>query len=178
MSNLEKITIRSAVVADLPVMFKLMDDALESSSDDDPTEQRLKRWSTRFYEDSPFIFYVAVTDNKNMIGWCSGRQTLECNRTVGDQTYDCEVGHMFILKQYRHRGIGRELWKVVWNDVLMRFHPKNFIVWSVDKEQTHKFYLSLGGTPIGKKNVEDTVLTAYVWSDLKLYDATTFLIFK
>jgi predicted acetyltransferase len=83
-----------------------------------------------------------------MIGWCSGRQTLECNRAVGNQIYDCEVGHVFIIKQYQHRGIGRELWKIVWNDVLIRFCPKNFIVWSVDKEQAHQFYLSLGGIPI------------------------------
>jgi GNAT superfamily N-acetyltransferase len=178
MSNLEKISIRSAVLADLPIMFKLMDDALESPSDDDPFDQRLERWSTRFDKDSSFIFYVAETDNKSMIGWCSGRQTLEYNRTVGDQTFDCEVGHMFILKQYQHRGIGRELWKIVWNDILSRFHPKNFIVWSVDKEQTHQFYLSLGGTPIGKKIVDDSILTAYVWNDLKLYDSTNFLMFK
>ncbi|CAF1212006.1 unnamed protein product [Didymodactylos carnosus] len=178
MSNLEKITIRSAVLADLPIMFKLMDDALESPSDSNEMEQRLERWSTRFNKNSSFIFYVAMTDDKNMIGWCSGRQTLECNRTVGDQTYDCEVGHMFILKPYQHRGIGRELWKIVWNDVLTRFYPKNFIVWSVDKEQAHQFYVSLGGTPIGKKNVEDTILTAYVWNDLKLYDSTNFLMFK
>jgi hypothetical protein len=73
MSNLEKISIRSAVLADLPIMFKLMDDALESPSDDDPFDQRLERWSTRFDKDSSFIFYVAETDNKSMIGWCSDR---------------------------------------------------------------------------------------------------------
>ncbi|CAF1118111.1 unnamed protein product [Rotaria sordida] len=80
-----------------------------------------------------------------MIGWCSGRPTLECNRTVGDEIYDCEVGHMFILKEYQHCGIGRELWKIVWNEILIRFHPKNLIVWSLNKEQAHHFYLSLGG---------------------------------
>jgi len=159
-------------------MFKLMDDALESPSDDDPIQQRLKRWSTRFDKESEFIFHVAVTDNNNMIGWCSGRQTLECNRTVGNEIYDCEVGHMFIIKQYQHRGIGRELWKIVWNDVLIRFCPKNFIVWSVDKEQAHQFYLSLGGIPSGKKSVEDTTLTAYVWNDLSLYESTNFVMLK
>ncbi|CAF4190195.1 unnamed protein product [Rotaria sordida] len=178
MSNLEAITIRSAVLTDLPTMFKLMDDALESPSDDGEIEQRLERWSTRFSKDSPFIFYVTMNETKNMIGWCSGRPTLECNRTVDDETYDCEVGHMFILKEYQHRGIGRELWKIVWNEILIRFNPKNLIVWSVDKEQAHQFYLSLGGTPIGKKQVEDTILTAYVWNDLKLYQSTNFLMFK
>jgi hypothetical protein len=97
MSNLEKITIRSAVLADLPIIFILMDDALESPSDDDPIQQRLERWSTRFNKESEFIFYAVVTDNNNMIGWCSGRQTLECNGTVANEIYDCEVGHMFII---------------------------------------------------------------------------------
>jgi GNAT superfamily N-acetyltransferase len=177
-SNLEKITIRSAVIPDLLTMFRVMDEALESPSDDDELEERVARWSTRFTEDSSFIFYVVMNDTDNMIGWCSGRPTLESNRIVDDQTYDCEVGHMFILKEYQHRGIGRELWKIIWNDVLRRLHPRNLIVWAVDKEQTHQFYLSLGGIPIGKKNVENTILTAYVWNDLRPYDSTNFVMFK
>ncbi|CAF1125855.1 unnamed protein product [Adineta steineri] len=158
MSTLEKIIIRRPIVDDLLITSKLLDDAIESSSTEDIVQQRLERWSTGFEKDSSYLFYVAENEKKNIIGWCSGRKTLE--------------------HKYQHRGIGRELWKIIWNEILKRFHPKNFVVWGVDREHTHQFYRSLGGTPMGTKKVDDMLMTAYVWNDLKPYDSTSFVIFK
>ncbi|CAF0849963.1 unnamed protein product [Adineta steineri] len=177
MTKLEKITIRSAVLDDLLTMIKLMNDVLESPSTEDDVQKLLDRWLPRFVKDSRFYYYVVENENMNMIGWCCGRETLECTRTVNDQIYDCEIGQIFILQQYQHRGIGRELWKIVWNSVLERFHPRNFLVWALDKESTHQFYRSLGGTRAGAKKTDDTILTAYIWNDPKPYDTTNFIIF-
>ncbi|CAF1309244.1 unnamed protein product [Adineta steineri] len=178
MSTLEKITIRRPTVDDLRIMSKLLDDAIESSSTEDIVQQRLERWSTGFEKDSSYLFYVAENEKKNIVGWCSGRKTLEHSRIVNNQIYDCEVGTICVQQEYQYRGIGRELWKIIWNEILERFHPENFIVWGVDREHTHQFYRSLGGTPMGTKMADDMLMTAYVWNDLKPYDSTSFVIFK
>ncbi|CAF4388188.1 unnamed protein product, partial [Didymodactylos carnosus] len=173
-----KITIRKAAVSDLPNMLRIMDEALESSTIDDEMEQRVERWSAKFNNKLQFVFYVAEVDDENLVGWCRGGQTIECHQTVAPQIYDCEIQNIFIRQQYQRRGIGRELWKIVWNDILLIFHPKNFVVWSVDKEQAHRFYLSLGGVQAEKSKFGEYFQTAFIWSDLKPFEFTNFLIFK
>ncbi|UJR17294.1 hypothetical protein I4U23_004189 [Adineta vaga] len=155
-----------------------MDDILESPSTDDELQQRFDRWSSRFEKDSPFFYYVAENEQKKIIGWCSGRETFECDRIVDNEIYDCEIGHMFVQQEYQNRGIGRELWRIVWNSILERFHPKNLIVWSIDTEQAHRFYRSLGGIPTRTKKIDFGILTRYVWKDLQPYDSTNFMNYK
>jgi ribosomal protein S18 acetylase RimI-like enzyme len=179
MTQLEKIVIRKAVLDDLPAMLKIMDEVLESPTIDDEMEEQLERWTIKFNNNSQFIFYVAEVDHNNLVGWCRGGRTVESHNIVADQMYDCEIHNIFIRQQYQHRGIGCELWKIVWNDILLLFHPTNFVVWSVEKKQAHKFYSLLGGIEQEKRKFnEDCVLTAFVWHDLKIYESTNFLFFK
>ncbi|CAF1168893.1 unnamed protein product [Didymodactylos carnosus] len=177
MARLEKITIRKAAESDLPSMIRIMDEALGNPTIDDKMEQRVELWLTRFNNKLQFIFYVAEADDENLVGWCCGGPTMECHQTVAHQIYDCEITHIFIRQQYQHRGIGRELWKIVWNDILLRFHPKNFVVWSVDNEQAHRFYVSLGSVQAEKRKFGELFLTAFIWSALKPFEFTNFLIF-
>ncbi|CAF3422612.1 unnamed protein product [Rotaria sp. Silwood1] len=145
-----------------------MDEALETPTIDDEMEQRLERWLVKFNNNLQFIFYVAEVDHGYLVGWCRGGQAIESHKIVDHETYDCEIHNIFLCKQYQHRGIGYELWKIVWNDILVSFQPKNFIVWSVDKQQTHQFYSSLGGVPKEKRKFdEECTLTAFVWHDLR-----------
>lgn len=179
MAQLEQIVIRKAVSDDLPQMLRIMDEALKTPTVEDKMVERLARWLIQFNDHSQFIFYVAEVDHQHLVGWCRGGRTLEVHKLVADQMYDCEILHIFIRPPYQHRGIGYELWKIVWNDVLLSFHPKNFVVWSMDNEQAQKFYLSLGGIEQEKRQFnEDRTLTAFVWHDLKLYESTNFEIFK
>ncbi|CAF0929952.1 unnamed protein product [Adineta ricciae] len=166
----EKITIRTAVLDDVLTMFKLIDEILDSPSTDDELQERYERYAPRFGKDSTFIYYVAENEQKKMIGLCSGGETLQCNRTVNDKVYDCEIAHMFVHQEYQHRGIGRELWRTIWNAIVERFHPNNLIVWGANREQAHRFYRSAGGTLAGTKNLDSGILTAYVWNDLQLLD--------
>jgi ribosomal protein S18 acetylase RimI-like enzyme len=179
MTELETINIRKAVVNDLLQMLQIMDEVLETPTIADEIEERMENWLKKFNDNSQFIFYVAEVNHGNLVGWCRGGQTVEPHKMVDHQKYDCEIHNIFIRQQYQHRGIGRELWKIVWNDILISFHPKNFVVWSVDKEQAHKFYSSLGGVPQEKRKFDgDCVSTAFVWHNLNLYTSTNFLIFK
>ncbi len=150
MVQLEKISIRKAFSNDLPQMLRVMDEALESPTTDDEMDQQLENWLRKFP-----------------------------HKMVAQQEYDCEVHNIFIRKEYQHRGIGRELWKIIWNDVILSFHPKNFVVWSADKEQAHKFYSSLGGVEQEKRKFDDNCIqTAFVWQNLNLYQSTNFVLFK
>jgi ribosomal protein S18 acetylase RimI-like enzyme len=171
MAQLEQILIRKAVSSDLPKMLQIMDETLGSPTDgDDEMEERLERWLIKFNNISQFIFYVAEVDRDNLVGWCRGGRTVEAHKIVAHQTFDCEIQNIFIRPQYQHYGIGRKLWKSIWNDVLLSFQPTNLVVWSVDKEQAQGFYLSLGGVPQDKREFdENCILTAFVWNDLKLY---------
>ncbi len=179
MVQLEKISIRKAFSNDLPQMLRVMDEALESPTTDDEMDQQLENWLRKFNDNSQFIFYVAESDHGNLIGWCRGGRTVAPHKMVAQQEYDCEVHNIFIRKEYQHRGIGRELWKIIWNDVILSFHPKNFVVWSADKEQAHKFYSSLGGVEQEKRKFDDNCIqTAFVWQNLNLYQSTNFVLFK
>jgi GNAT superfamily N-acetyltransferase len=179
MAQLEKILIRKAVLDDLSMMLQIMDESLETPTVDDEMKERMERWLTKLDNNSQFIFYVAEIDRGNLIGWCRGGQTVEPHKIVAHQTYDCEIHTIFIRPQYQRRGIGYELWKITWNDVLLSFHPKDFVVWSVDKTGRQQFYLSLGGVEKeSRKFNEECVLTAFVWHELKLYEATSFLMYK
>ena len=179
MARLEKIIIRKAIIDDLLTMLQIQDETLGTSSTGSEMQEQLELLLTRFNNHPQFVFYVAEIDQGNLIGWCRGGKTVETHKIVAGQMYDCEIHSIFIRPQYQHRGIGRKLWEVVWNDVLLSFHPKNFVVWSVDKEHAHKFYSSLGGTEQEKRKLCDEYLhTAFVWNDLNLYKSTNFILFK
>ena len=167
MAQLEKIIIRKATFDDLSEMLRIMDEELETPTIDDEMEERVQRWLIKLNDHLQFIFYVAEIDHGELIGWCRGGQTIEAHSIVSHQKYDCEIHNIFIRQPYQHRGIGRELWKIVWNEILLLFHPKNVVVWSVYKEQAQNFYLSLGGVVDERKKFdEDCVLTAFAWDDL------------
>lgn len=178
MTRLENISIRKAIVNDLAEMLRIMDEALESPTADDEMEQRLENWTAKFNNEQ-FIFYVVEVNQNHLVGWCRGGRTIECHKLVADQIYDCEIHNIFLRPQYQNRGIGYELWKIIWNDVLLSFQPKNFVVWSVDKEQAHRFYSSLGGVPKEKKYFQTaSTSTPFIWNELKLYETTNFTFFK
>lgn len=179
MSQLEKISIRKAVSSDLPQMMQIMDAALETPTNDDEIDEQLKRLTERLNNTAQFIFYVAEIDQDNLVGWCRGGRTVQVHKLVAGEEYECEIQTIFIHPKYQHRGIGRELWKVVWNDVLQLFHPKNFVVWSVSKEQAHRFYRSLGGTEKEQRTFNGSDLsTAFVWHDLRPFESASCVILK
>lgn len=178
-TELERISIRKAVSSDLRQMMRIMDEALETPTIDDEMEERLERWTGKLNDNAHFIFYIAETEENNLVGWCRGGRTVEVHRIVAGEEYECEIQNIFIRPKYQHRGIGRELWKIVWNDVISSFHPKNFLVWAVSKEQAHGFYKSLGGIEKEQKIFNEVdLLTAFVWHDLCLFESASCLIFK
>jgi GNAT superfamily N-acetyltransferase len=175
MTELEKLHIRRAISSDLPKMLPLMDEAFGTPTLDQKMDERLTRWSVTLNDTSQSILYVAEIDDNNLVGWCRGGKTVKVHEIVDGQTYDCEILHLFVRPRYQRRGIGRKLWQVLWNDILRTFHPKNFVVWSVVKEQAYQFYASLGGIQSETRKFErDADYTAFVWNDLKLYESTSF----
>ena len=167
MSSTRMISIRKAKAVDMSHMIRIMDEALGTPTVDDEMEERVLRWLTKFNQTSQYVFYVAEADDGILVGWCRGGHSIECHKSVAGQTYDGEVQNIFVRPQYQNRGIGRELWKTTWNDILERFHFKNIVVWSIDKDATRAFYVSLGGIERERKEMpgDDSISTAFVWDE-------------
>lgn len=179
MAQLETIVIRKAVIDDLSQMLQVMDEALGSPTADDELEQQVKDWSIKFNNCSQFLFYVAEVNHGLIVGWCRGGRVVEPHKIVAEEVYDCEIHNIFLRKQYQSRGIGYELWKVVWNDVLLLFKPRNFVVWAVETQQAHRFCSSLGGKQKETKTFGgNCVSTAFIWSDPQPYNSVNFLLIK
>ena len=178
MTSTRMISIRKAEAADVSQMIRIMDEALETPTVDDEMEERVVRWLVKFNQTSQYVFYLAEIDDGILIGWCRGGHSIECHRTVAGQTYDGEVQNIFIRPQYQNRGIGRELWKATWNGILEQFHPKNIVVWSVDKDATRAFYVSLGGIERERKEMpdDDCTLTCSSLNKVRIRSCMTFTI--
>lgn len=154
-----------------------MDEVLEMPTIADEMQERLERWLPKIDPRSQHIFYVAEIGDNNIIGWCRGGQTIECHQQVANQIYQCEIQNIFVRPQYQGRGVGGQLWRILWNDIIQHFHPKNLVVWSVDKAKTQRFYLSLGGTEQEQKSFADgCVLKAFTWNNPQPYQATSLVI--
>lgn len=164
---MDLINIRKATATDLPTMLLIMDAALGVPSDPEEMDERTMRWQLKLNNESEFIFYVAESSDGQVIGWCRAGRALECRRLVMNEIYECEIHNIFILPQYQRRGVGRQLWNRMWNEIMDRFHPKNVVVWSTDKVETQQFYRSLGGQEREQKRFDDDcILTAFTWDSL------------
>ena len=171
MSQIPELILRRAQPADLRQMLQIMDEALEIPTIAEEMPERVGRWLKKIVSTSQFIFYVAEIDRQTIIGWCRGGQTIECHQRVADQIYHSEVQNIFVRPHYQRRGVGAELWRILWNEIIQQFHPENLVVWSVDKAKAQRFYLSLGGVEQEQKSFDDgCVLTAFTWNNLKPYE--------
>jgi len=116
--------------------------------------------------------YIFVAENelgqvgKSIIGFCAGRT----NRSAMDSAYEAELGSMYILEEYRGRGVGRVLF-VSLVRAFIENRSKSMIVWVLAKNPYRRFYESLGGLYIRSQEIQiggsSFEEVAYGWTDLK-----------
>lgn len=113
-------------------------------------------------EDGNFT-YVAEDDSEQIVGFANGG----VERT-GDPVYQGELNAIYILNHYQHKGIGRELVRVV-ADRLDRMGIHSMLVWVLVDNPACRFYESLGGQRVREQEIErggtKLIEVAYGWRD-------------
>jgi ribosomal protein S18 acetylase RimI-like enzyme len=100
------------------------------------------------------------------VGWTRGQKTLPCHLTAAGVDYEAECMNAFVLPEYQGRGVGRALWRAMWDAVMALHRPRNFVVWSADRAVG--FYQSLGGEVSERRAFCEGShpSTAVVWNDV------------
>jgi len=135
-------------------------------------QQREEMWKEFFQETDHFQFaYVAEAENNQIIGFASGG----VNRNNATE-YQGELYAIYILHEHQGKAIGRQLTEAVAKR-LFQEGRKSMWVWVLERNPACRFYESLGGNRVHKKeiNIGDTTLieVGYGWKDIKtLYKST------
>ena len=95
------------------------------------------------------------------MGWCRGGRALPQHYLAGGTPFEAVVQNFFLLKDYQGKGYGRQMWNLLWNEVVRIYQPKNLVVWSVARATG--FYRKLGGTELESKTNNEYTNTAFGW---------------
>ena len=166
-SKMSTLLLRRATVADLLDMLVVMDEALNNPSTEEELKENMELWTPRF-ENKDFAFYVLLDqalEGRKMVGWCRGGRVLPQHCLAGGTTFEAEVQNFFLLKDYQGKGYGRQMWNLLWNEVVSMYQPKNLVVWSV--AGATGFYRKLGGTELESKTSSNYTSTAFGWDTVE-----------
>jgi len=175
---MNEISIREARVSDAAGLARVSVDSWQSTYagiipqeflDSLTYEGRTKRWEERLSDpDSPGFTFITETNEGDIVGYAGG---LKGNS--GDPLYTGEVGDIYLLKEYQRQGIGRRLMATAALRIKEYGHD-SLLVWVLEDNPNRKFYESLGGSPVGKKEVEiggrKLKEVAYGWADMKIFE--------
>lgn len=104
-------------------------------------------WQNTFDNNPADITFVAVNDDSEIIGFCSGGS----NRDKKDYPYyNGEMKAIYILQEYQKKGIGTFLVKE-FSSELMNKGINNMLTWVLQSNRCKSFYEKLGGKFIGRK---------------------------
>jgi GNAT superfamily N-acetyltransferase len=131
-------------------------------------EERTHQWIEGFRR-SELIAFVGVDEAMGPVAFAAS----EPERTArGD--YQGELYAIYILDEWRGRGIGRQLVSRTAGS-LVTSGLRGMLVWVFEDNPSRRFYESLGGTLVDKQPIEigKQTLTevAYGWDDLKAISA-------
>ena len=133
-------------------------------------QERERWWSENLSSSGRFVFVAedssSESNHKKIIGFCAGGRNL----SKSDSDYAVVLGSIYILQEYRGRGIGKDSLSLAISLVESGF--SSMIVWVLSKNPYRSFYESLGGKyvrsgeiQIGGSTFEDV---AYGWTDLRV----------
>jgi GNAT superfamily N-acetyltransferase len=130
--------------------------------------QREERWRERLTDpNNPTFTYVAETDAGRIVGFATG-----CPERENDPVYKGELGGLYVLKEYQHRGIGRQLVMTIARH-LINLGFTNMLIWVLAENSACGFYAALGGKPVREKmaNIggKDLREIGYGWDDLQVF---------
>ena len=168
------VTIREATVADVPMIARVHIDTWRTTYRGivpDKTlaqlsyPKREKSWLQILNntQDAQFT-YVACNQSGQIIGFADGGLGTE------HPIYKGELNAIYILETYQRQGIGRRLF----HSVVKRLETLNInsmLVWVLADNPACRFYESLGGQPVDKKQIERGGVrlneVAYGWKDIQ-----------
>jgi GNAT superfamily N-acetyltransferase len=129
------------------------------------TDQRRSDWH-RILSDtvSPWSFYVAENDDREVVGFAGGGP-----ERTGGRTYAGEMGAVYVLEDYQRLGIGRRLTAAVAGQ-LLRQGLASMLVWVLADNPFRAFYEALGGKPAGERRIvlggAELTEVSYGWRDI------------
>ena len=113
-----------------------------------------------------YFLYVAETADGKIVGFADGgKERSHPEKGIG------ELYAVYLLKEFQRQGIGRKLWQAAAQS-LMASGMNTMLVWVLESNTNHPFYLSIGGVlqpGIKTLNVggHDIRLVSYYWENLK-----------
>ncbi len=131
------------------------------------------RWARILTMDKPAASnFVAEADGGEIVGLAGGGPERE-----GDRTYQGELYVVYLLEEYQRKGVGRHLVSAVARRLLSDGFD-SMLVWVLeDNHPARRFYESLGGEPIGRKNRPtggaDLVAVSYGWREITAWLPST-----
>ncbi len=170
------ITIRAATIEDVPGMaFVRVTTWQKAYADIVPAEflknlsieRNIEGWRKSLFlqPDPQDVCFVAENETGQVIGFAIGGVERD-----GDPIYHAEIYALYILPEYHRLGIGRRLVKRS-VEALQQKGFSSLIIWALTENPNVKFYESLGGRPLRRKEQEigGKVLpeTGFVWDDLE-----------
>lgn len=106
---IDPVRIRPATLADVPVLLEFEQGVVEAERPFDPT---LKRTDTRYYDIDEMIcaphMELLVADVNGKLAGC-GYARIESSKPYLQHTQHAYLGFMYVLPEYRGRGINRQL---------------------------------------------------------------------
>ena len=110
---------------------------------------------------------VAEDNEQRIVGFASGG-----NYETTHESYDCEIGAIYVLKEYQGKGIGTMMMKKML-ELFISKGWKSMIIWVLKDNFQRGFYEKLGGiskeTTIYKKWEGEYDLVGYVWEDISKF---------
>jgi len=131
-------------------------------------EEYTERWKNALKRSIPtenLDIIVAEDPRNGVVGFVSGGKY-----ETTHPNYDCEIGAIYVLKNYQGKGIGTKMVeKMV--DLFISKGWKSMIIWVLKDNFQRGFYEKLGGiskeTKIYDKWNKKYDLVGYVWEDIK-----------
>lgn len=169
-----KITIRKAFIGDVHGIAKVHVDSWNTTYTGIVPNECLEartykgqedRWLKRYFKNdcTKEFLYVAVTDNEDVVGFACGSSENE------DIEYKGIISTIYILKSYQRQGIGKQLVKVMVEEML-RSGVNKLIIWAFEENPSCNFYEKIGGKELIARKVnicgKDLIEKGYCWTNL------------
>jgi ribosomal protein S18 acetylase RimI-like enzyme len=127
-------------------------------------DRREKWWREVIGDDRSFVFVAEVDVPKQIVGFANGGQ-----ERLKDPDYSGELWAIYLLEDYRGKGIGQRLVLTLVKELVEQGHD-SMLVWVLANNPYRRFYEKLGGKYLCSKRIEiggsSYEEIAYGWRDL------------
>ncbi|MDD4309597.1 MAG: GNAT family N-acetyltransferase [Candidatus Cloacimonetes bacterium] len=151
-------TIRTAVIADSEAIAAVHIQSWRETYPGIMPQQRLdsmnlerstKHWQANI--SGAFTVLVAEVEGR-IVGFASGgdnHENQDCETGIGN-VCDCELGALYLLKEFHGRGFGKALF-IRFVELMKQEKRRTMIVWVAEKNLSTGFYAAMGGELADRK---------------------------